>query len=104
MPSPKYQRRSPFDWQDLIAQQAKSGMTIAEFCDATGLSPSTFNNWKRRLRNNTVAEAPSVDKDDALFVSLPVSTAISDDQHSASHWDIELDLGDGMCLRLRRSS
>lgn len=104
MPSPKYQRRSLFDWQELIAQQAKSGMTIAEFCDATGLSQSTFNNWKRRLRNNTVAEDPLVNKDDALFVSLPVSAAISDDQHSAVHWDIELDFGNGMCLRLRRPS
>jgi transposase-like protein len=37
-------------WQDLIERQPASGLSIARFCNQTGVSANSFFVWKRRLR------------------------------------------------------
>ena len=82
-------RRSEAEWQRLINEQADSGQTQAAFCAANGISVASFQNWKRRLVAAEVSPEPWLE-----LGSLA--------QQSTSAWDIELDLGDGVCLRLRR--
>ena len=81
-------RRGRDEWQRLIEQQADSGQTQAVFCAEHGISVASFRNWKRRLVVETPAES---------WVELGTLA----DAKSAA-WDIELALGDGICLRLRR--
>jgi len=81
-------RRSQTEWQRLIDDQSDSGQTQAAFCAASGISVASFQNWKRRLAAE-VSPAPW----------LELGTLA---QQGTSAWDIELDLGDGVCLRLRR--
>lgn len=81
-------RRRPEEWQRLINEQSVSGLTQAAFCQANALSRASFQNWKRRL----VAEAPA-----EPWVELGTL-----DQSASTGWDVELDLGAGLCLRLRR--
>lgn len=42
-------RRSAEQWAGLLAAQASSGLSIAAFCRARGLSVSGFYGWRRRL-------------------------------------------------------
>ena len=86
--TPRRIRRSRHEWQQLINEQAGSDMTQAVFCQVRSLSLTSFRNWKRRL----TAEAPA-----APWVELGTLS-----EAGGSGWDIELTLGDGICLRLRR--
>ncbi len=81
-------RRSRDEWQRLIKEQADSGLTQSGFCKANGIGLASFQNWKRRL----AAEAPSEPWYELGTLSRSASAG----------WDIELELGDGICLRLRR--
>ncbi len=81
-------RRSRDEWQRLIEEQAGSGLTQNAFCRKRSLSVGSFQNWKRRL----AAEAPT-----EPWVELGTL-----DRSADTGWDIELELGEGICLRLRR--
>lgn len=89
----RHQRRSREEWQRLIAEQRQSGLSQQAFCRDHGLVLATFCNWKRRLAETDFADTP--DKSD--WLELPASLS----QTTVRHWDIELDLGNGICLRLR---
>ncbi len=51
-------RRSAGQWSDLLAAQASSGLSIAAFCRARGLSVSGFYGWRRRLGAGGQAPLP----------------------------------------------
>ncbi len=87
------QRRSRTEWSELVAQQQASNLTQHEFCIQHGLSRKTFGNWKRRLDRE--AASNSLDSPWIEVAPHPQPTV------SAS-WEIELDLGDGVVLRMRR--
>ena len=87
-------RRSRAQWQQLIAEQASSGLGQGAFCAVHGLASSSFRNWKRRLEAGGVPERGSAP---AAFVELAPRPA-----PAATAWDVELELGDGVVLRVRR--
>lgn len=95
------QRYSAEQWQQLIEQQASSGQSQVAFCAAHGLSTTTFQHWKRRLRDELTASSPSAAG--ALFTPL-LEPGVTSEETSERGWDIELALGDGICLRIRRGS
>ena len=82
-------RRSRDEWQRLIDEQAGSGQTQSAFCAARGISVASLQNWKRRL----------ADPDATPVQWLELGTLA---EAKSATWDIELELGDGICLRLRR--
>ena len=83
--------RTEAEWRALMAEFARWEGSQASFCEARGVSLTSFQNWRRKLGlvtrrgagtpHGSVEVAPSCD---------PV-------------WDVELSLGDGVILRLRRS-
>ena len=81
-------RRSRAEWQQLIEEQAGSGLTQSAFCASRGIGVGSFGNWKRRL----AAEAPP---DPWLELGARAG-------RGAGGWDIEVDLGEGVRLRFRR--
>jgi hypothetical protein len=81
-------RRSRDEWQQLIEEQAHSGQSQSAFCAARGVSVASLQNWKRRLGPKS-APAP--------WIELGTLA-----RQEPTGWDIELDLGHGVCLRLRR--
>jgi putative transposase len=85
-------RRSREQWQRLINEQQKSNLTQAEFCQQHDLAVSSFCNWKRRLLQDDATRESS---EDNAWLSLPEQLFTS-----SGNWRIELDLGDGVCLRL----
>jgi hypothetical protein len=84
-------RRSADQWAGFLSDQRASGLSQVEFCKREGIALSTFARWRQQLAGadeSTAREEPWIELGD-----LPGTRA---------GWDIELDLGDGICLRLRR--
>lgn len=88
------QRRSREQWQQLITEQQQSGLSQKAFCQGKGLVLSTFTYWKRRLGEPTSSNGPA----EGHWLELPVSLT----EGPSTGWDIELELGGGLCLRLRQ--
>ncbi len=93
-------RRSRAEWRQLIDAQASSGLTQKAFCERAGVSLATFGYWKRKLR----AEAPCTSTEPgtetvscADWIELPIEGSAT-----GGGWQIELALGNGLCLRLRQ--
>ena len=82
-------RRSRDEWRRLIDEQAESGQTQSAFCAARGISVGSLQNWKRRLAAPEATPQPW----------LELGTLA---EAKSATWDVELALGDGILLRLRR--
>lgn len=87
-------RRSADDWREILAQQRSSGLSQAAFCRREAIALSTFARWKQRLGSPPDADSCAVSGDPG-WIELP---SIG---QSGSGWLIELDLGGGICLRLK---
>ena len=98
-------RRSASEWRALIQAFSQRNETRAQFCQAHGLALSTFDRWCHRLRQETPACVPTPalsSEANALFIELaqekkPMAVV-------SPSWDVELDLGNGAFLRLRRAA
>jgi len=90
-------RRDPNEWRDIINRFEQSGQTRDQFCAEHNLGISTFSRWRQRLR--PTMPAPSLAEGEALFVELEPMASMT----PSPPWDVELQLGAGMVLRLRRT-
>lgn len=86
-------RHSAGEWQDIFQQFAQSGQTQEIFCAEQSLALSTFNRWRQRLTGSTKLVADQA----ASFVEL----ASYEEPLSTVPWDVELQLGAEVFLRLR---
>ena len=79
-------------WQSLIDRFNAGDLGVADFCRQHKVAQSSFVRWRSRLAKAVVPmiSAP-------MFVELPRAP-----QASAPRWQIELDLGDGLVLRIAR--
>ncbi len=82
-------RRSRADWEQLLAAYERRTVTRWAFCAEAGVSPSTLDYWRRKLRDEGLATAG--------FIELAGSG-----EAGRSGWEVELTLGDGVVLRLAR--
>lgn len=91
-------------WRALMAAFETSGVSQREFCARHGLARSTFDLWRRRLRVTRATDAPGV-QSDALFVELTAPAADKSERRPIDcAWEMELELGAGVVLRLRRGA
>jgi len=89
----KPHRLSRAEWRALISEQRESGLSRGTFCTRHGVNPSTFSHWKWRFAREH-SNAPQ----EPTWLELPVPSRSGSD-HA---WDLELELGNGMVLRIRR--
>jgi len=92
--SRRYARRSAAQWARLVAEQETGALSQRAFCAERGLAYGSFCGWKRRLRE---APARAATRDAPAFVELAAAPVAQ-----SSDWDVELALGEGVVLRLRR--
>jgi hypothetical protein len=86
-----YRRRTPEQWRRVIAGQVSSGLSQQTYCTRRGIAYSSFCRWKRELSET---EPPA---------KVPISTAFVElTPAAAARWEVELELGEGVYLRLRR--
>ena len=88
--------RSKEQWRQLIEEYETSDLSIDGFCTQKGIKYMTFYKWRKRLQQNEGAlnTTPS-------FIELANTTNSSFTQEPI--WNIELELGSGTILRLRRA-
>ena len=97
-------RRTAAQWRKLIERFDRSGQTRGNFCAANGLALSTFDLWRRKLGE---AQAPADEAHpESLFVELTNVTEPAGSRSAAGTgaWEVELELGAGVVLRLRRAA
>lgn len=87
-PSKRRVRRTQEEWQQLVDEQGRSTLSQSAFCQSKGISVASLQNWKRRLASCGTSE----------WLALGQVSAAT-----PAGWDLELDLGHGVCLRLRRT-
>ena len=90
-------RRSVAQWQALIERFERAGQTRKRFCAAHGVALSTFDGWRRKLRGTPAVRE---EESQALFVEL---SSPPEAEVPVPVWDVELELGGGVVLRVRRA-
>ncbi|HDK37667.1 MAG TPA: IS66 family insertion sequence hypothetical protein [Thiolapillus brandeum] len=88
-------RHTPSEWQQLIEAQQASGLSQKAFCQENGIARATFGYWKRKLKQ----EQPVVQGHMSGSSWIELSRFATEPSPTA-YWQIELDLGNGVCLRL----
>lgn len=97
-------KRSAHEWRALLGAHKRSGETRRGFCARHGIALSTFDWWRRRVHAEDGGVAPASHGEpgaSALFVELSAPSQIRSEP-ATSAWDVELELGAGVVLRLRR--
>ncbi len=79
------------EWRALMSDFELWDGSQASFCEARGVSRKTFQGWRRRFG----LTAGKRRGQPGGFVEIAAS--------AGPGWDVELSLGDGVVLRLRRS-
>jgi hypothetical protein len=91
-------RRSRAQWQSLIERAERSPLSVSAFCAAQGVSTANFYLWRKRLRAEARPQPTAVAGE---FLDLGV-LATPRCEERAGGWELELTLGGGLVLRLRR--
>ena len=96
-------RRSAGEWRALMRAFAHSGVTRTQFCADHGVALSTIDWWRSRLRRESASASDTTPSPvSALFVEL--AQAESPVAAASASWDVELELGSGVFVRLRRGA
>ena len=82
-------------WRTTVREAARSGVSIREFCRQRKLKESQFYWWQRRLAAARPAPRKKTDTRAASF-------ALVSDEPAMSDAGIELVLGEGRRLRIRK--
>ena len=87
--------RSEADWQEILKRFAASGRGMAAFCRAEGISRSTFDVWRGKLRSNKPPKSAPRKASREFVEVTPVSAP------PIGGWTVEIELPDGRLARLR---
>ena len=93
----KYIRRSRQQWVELIELQPGSGLSAPKFCEQAGVSYQSFMGSRKKLETPDIKPAQP-----PQFVELtaPNNTKLQNESIAANEWQVELDLGNGIQLRI----
>jgi hypothetical protein len=98
------QRRDQSQWQQLIDQQLRSGLSGAAFCREHDVAYASFMGWRKRLGD---VEPPS-SSPSFIELTAPVTTTQNAPATASAQGScelcVELTLGPGIELRIRRQS
>ena len=79
-------RRSEGEWRELMAAYETSGKTQEEYCQAAGVAPTSFQKWRRRLKERGAPQ----------FVELNPGKAVL----QAESAKLEIEIAGGITLRI----
>ncbi len=97
----RWGRRTPQQWQALLARQAASGQSVEAFCRDESITPGSFYRWRKQLGGKeSLAQDTGQDSAQApTFVDMGAVGGA--DSGAGDGWELELALGGGVVLRLR---
>jgi len=88
--------RTKAQWKALLDELNGSGLTKSAFCKSHQISTSSLHKWQKHFSAQSTA-AEFVDITGPLSRVAPPLPIPKDD----NHWQVELELGSGMVLRVR---
>ena len=91
-------RRSRAQWRSIIAEWERSGLSQRAFCAESGIRYSSFIHQRHALRQAD-QEAATVAP---TFVEVPLPQDSAPQEARSDSWELELELGAGVVVRLRR--
>lgn len=94
-------QRSRNQWKQILQRQEQSGLSIAQFCRQESLALSSFYLWRSRF--GAEASVESLPHEESSFIDLGPLNDSTQPSPAAERWELELDLGQGMTLKFRRS-
>ena len=65
-------RYSREQWRDLIAEQERSGVTVAEFCRLKDVAEASFYQWRRKLSSEQKAGQAKTPNSESPFVPVSI--------------------------------
>tara|TARA_R110002072_G_C7732074_1_gene515841 strand:+ start:84 stop:386 length:303 start_codon:yes stop_codon:yes gene_type:complete len=89
--------RTPKQWHQLVSAFDPNKQTIHAYCKNNNIGTSSFYKWKA-----TLGAPESTEKED-IPAFVPIQTHVSSNTSQAPAWDLELELGSGITLRLSKS-
>ena len=92
--------RTAREWEAVFAAQASSGLSLKTYCQRHGVTLSVFYNARSRVKSKAKSLAPSPDAP-AEFIGISLDAMLAP---APPQWDVELSLGEGLVLRIRRSA
>jgi putative transposase len=102
----RWVQRDAQTWWAIVQRQRESGLSQVAFCAAEGLSVSSLQNWKRKfVREGRFSGAPSAPAA-PWFAELAVPEPGVEPEPpvlAPPAWQIELELGGGLVLRIQRA-
>lgn len=99
-------RRSGAQWQSLIERAERSPLSVEAFCRGEGVSTASFYQWRKRLdaegASREVVRGKPSEALQERFIDLGALGLAASDEAAGLPWQIELELGAGVVLRLRQ--
>ena len=92
----RHARRSLMQWREVMARYERGAESQTAFCVREGVALSTFQYWRARLNKQA---APAASAATTPHQALPFVELLTGANGGA--FDIELDLGRGVVLRMR---
>ena len=81
-------RRSEKQWIAIMKRFESSGLGSKEFCRREGVSPSSFQSWRRRLGSVPTGDFVELVSEPSRTKAMP-------------SWSLDVALPNGVCLRFR---
>jgi hypothetical protein len=85
-------RKTKAQWQAILAVFHQSDLSASAYCQEQGLAYGTFAKWRQRLAQVAHPEKTA----ELIELISPASVAES----KSGNWQVELELGNGMTLRV----
>ena len=96
------QRRTRQEWQTLLDEQPRSGLSIPRFCQSEGITLSSFYSWRTKLRRGEPSATDPLGAVESMADSPWIAlTPPATQPDETVVWDVELSLPRGIVLRMR---
>ena len=96
------QRRSQRQWEKIIGEQERSGLSARAYCKAESIGTASFYQWRRRLGDAVSGVKGGTDSRESFLDMGPIGSSGVSAATGVSPWVVTLDLGEGFKLTLKR--
>jgi transposase-like protein len=95
----KWSEQSVAQWRGRVASQARSGLSVAEYCRREGVNAWLFYRWRKRLGAERRREVGGARASRSSFVDLGAVLSGGSDR---ARGELRLELGEGIVLTVVR--
>jgi putative transposase len=92
----QFPRRTPEQWTASVTDFLESGLSAPNFCKQQNISYASFSKWRQRLATKNLDQVRDNDQP-ASFIDVSAQV------NESTHWNITLNLGNGVELILTQT-